>query len=73
MLAMNKRAVMFWTIPVAANAVELPPRAATGMTIGPPVVQPQPTAIVTLGVGAKVHGGVHRPGTAVRWRHGIGP
>ena len=46
-----------WAIPVAAEAVQLPPEAATGMAVGSQVVQPQPTAIVTLGVGTKVHGG----------------
>ena len=73
LLAMKDRAVMFWKIPVAADAVELPPRAATGMTIGPQVVQPQPPAIVTRGVGAKGHRGVHGPGAVVRWGYGIGP
>ena len=35
LLAMKDRAVMFWKIPVAADAVELPPRAATGMAMRP--------------------------------------
>ena len=45
LLAMKDRAVMLWEIPVAAEAVELPPRAATGMAIGPQIPQPSPTAI----------------------------
>src|SRR4029450_4282063 len=47
--------------------------AAIGMAIRPQVIQPQPPAIVTSGVGTKVHRGVHRPGAAVRGGHGIGP
>jgi len=38
------------------------------MAIGPQVVQSQLAAIITSGVGTKVHGGVHRPGTAVHAR-----
>ena len=36
---------------------------------GPPL----PTALGTRGVGAKVQGGVHRPGVAGRGRQGLGP
>ena len=70
---MKDRAVMLWEIPVAAEAVELPPRAATGMAIGPQIPQPSPTAIGTIGGGTKVHRGVHGTGAAVRWGHGSGP
>jgi hypothetical protein len=43
------------------------------MAIRPQVIQPQPPAIGTIGVGTKVHRGVHRPGAAVRGGHRIGP
>ena len=66
LLAMKNRAVMLGKIAVARGTVELTPGAATGMTIGPQVVQPQPAAIVTIGVGTTVHRGVHGTGTSVR-------
>src|SRR4029453_19096119 len=71
--AMKHRAMMLGKIGCPRRAVQLPPGAATGMAIGPQVVQSQPAAIITSGVGTKVHGGVYRPGTAVRERHGGGP
>ena len=58
LLAMKNGAVMLRKKAVAAKTVELPPGAATGMTIGPQVVQPQPAAIVTIGGGTEVHGGM---------------
>jgi len=73
LLAMKNRAVRFQKVPVAAEAVELPPRATTGMPIRPQIVEPQPAAIVTSGVGTKVPRGIHYTGMAVGWRHGIGP
>src|SRR2546428_8695580 len=72
LLVMKHRAVMLGKIAVARGTVKLSPGAATGMTIGPQVVQPQPAAIVTSGMGTKVHRGVHGTGTSVRWGHGIG-
>jgi hypothetical protein len=54
LFAMKHRAVMLWTIPVAAEAVKLPPRATTRMAMGSQVVQLQPAPIVTIGVGTKV-------------------
>jgi hypothetical protein len=68
----QNRAVMFGKITEAAEALKLPPGSPIGMTIGPQVVQPQPATIVTIGVGTKVHRGVHGTRTSVRWRHGIG-
>src|SRR5215470_11902329 len=70
---MKNRPVMLWKIALAPEAMKLPPGAAIGMAIRPQVMQPQPPAIVTIGVGTKVHRGVHRPGAAVRGEHGIGP
>src|SRR5262245_12279337 len=43
------------------------------MSIGSQVVQPQPTAIVTLEMRTKVHGGIDSTGAAMGERHGIGP
>jgi hypothetical protein len=42
---MEDRAVRLSKVAVAPEAVQLPPGTATGMAIGPQVVQPQPTAI----------------------------
>src|SRR5262249_53012267 len=73
LLAMKDRAVGFQKIPVASEALQLSPRAATGMAISPQVVEPQPAAIVTSGVGTKVHRGVHGTRASVGGGHGIGP
>src|SRR5215831_10644408 len=70
---MKNCAVMLRKIPVTAEAVQLPPGAAIRMAIGAQIAPPPPAAIVTIGVGTKVHRGVHGPGASVRWRHGIGP
>src|SRR5215468_657593 len=43
------------------------------MALGAQIVQPQPAAIVTMAVGTKVPRRIHRPGAAVRERHGSGP
>src|SRR2546426_3263020 len=67
------RALMFGKVALARGAVQLPPGAAMGMAIGPQIVQPQPAAIVTMAVGTKMHRRIHRPGAAVRERHGTGP
>src|SRR4030095_10716370 len=64
---------MFGERALARGTVQLPPGAAMGMAIGPQIVHPQPAAIVTLGVGTKVHRGVHGRGASVWWRAGIGP
>ena len=60
-------------VPLTRGTVELPPGATAGMTGGPQLVQPQPTAIVTIGVGTKMHRGVHGTGAAVRRRYGSRP
>src|SRR5215831_8218277 len=70
---MKNCAVMLRKIPVTAEAVQLPPGAAIRMAIGAQIAPPPPAAIVTIGVGTKVHRGVHGPGASVRWRHGSGP
>src|SRR6516165_3255196 len=70
---MKERAVMFGKVTLARGAVQLPPGAARGMAIGAYIAQPEPAAIVTTGVGTKVHGGIHRPGASVRWGHRIRP
>ena len=50
---MKNRAVMLGKLAGARGAVQRSPGAATGMTIGPQVVQPQPAALGTIGVGTK--------------------
>src|SRR5262245_26000828 len=70
---MKNRAMMFGKVAIARGTVQLPPGATMGMAIGPQIVQPQPAAIVTMAVGTKMHRRIHRPGAAVRERHGIGP
>src|SRR5262245_35342724 len=69
---MEERAMGFQKVALAPEAVQLSPGTAAGMAIGPQVVQPQPPAIVTIGVGTKMPRGVHRPGAPVRWGPGIG-
>src|SRR5262249_32222809 len=71
-IAMAQGAVRLQKVSITAGTVELPPRAATGMAVGPQVVQRQPAAIVTIGVGTNRPRGVHRLWTSVRWGHGIG-
>jgi hypothetical protein len=43
------------------------------MPIGAQIVQPEPAAIVTIGMGTKVLRGVHGTGASVRWGYGIRP
>src|SRR5438132_164625 len=59
LLAMKNCPMMLRKIPLAPEAVQLPPGATTGMAIRPQIVEPQPAAIVTVPMGAKVHGGLH--------------
>src|SRR5712692_8291066 len=51
--------------------LELAPRAAIGMTVGPEIAEPEPTPIVTMTVRTKVHGGVDLTGPPVRCGHGV--
>ena len=70
---MQRRALGLKKVATTAATMKLPPGATTGMAIRPQIVEPQPAAIVTVPMGAKVHGGIHGTGTAMRGRHGIGP
>src|SRR5262249_43986020 len=54
LLAMKNRAVVLREIPLARSALELAPLAAIRMAIGTEVAPPQPTAIATARVGAKM-------------------
>src|SRR5207253_1508649 len=69
----EKEPMMLENIAVACGAVKLTPGAATGMAIGPQVVQPRPAAVVTAQMGTEVHGRIHRPGAMICGWHGIGP
>jgi hypothetical protein len=73
LLPMKDRVMMLGKVPFARGAGAWSPRTAMGMAIRPQVLQPQPPAIVTIGVGTKVPRGVHRPGAAVRGGQRIGP
>src|SRR5262245_47974725 len=70
---MKDGAVVLRKIPEAAEALKLSPGRSIGMTIGPQVVQLQPAAIATAGMGTKVHGRIHGTRAAVRGGHRIGP
>src|SRR5438132_2903860 len=54
------------------DAEQLAPGTAMGMAIGPQIVQPQPAAIATAPMGAKVLRGVHGARPAVRRGHRLG-
>ena len=69
---MKNRAVMLREKAITAEAVKLPPGATTGMAIHPQMVQPQPAAIVTFGVGTKMHRGIHGTGAAMGGGMGLG-
>src|SRR5262245_66151951 len=69
---MKNRAMMLRKIPLARGALELPPGATVGMAIGAQIAPPEPAAIATARVGAKVLRGVDLTGTPVGWGHGIG-
>src|SRR5262249_24843792 len=71
-LAMEQGAVMLWKVPVAGRTVELTPRATAGMAVGAQVAQPQPAAIVTVRMRAKMPGGIHLTRTPMRRGHRIG-
>src|SRR5215510_12189777 len=70
---MQNGAVMLRKIPEAAEALKLSPGRSIGMTIGPQVVQLQPAAIATAGMGTKVHGRIHGTRAAGRGGHRLGP
>src|SRR6266571_9183319 len=69
---MEDRTVVFGEIPLARGALELAPGAAMGMAIGAQIAQPQPAAIATALMGAKVLRGIHGARPAVRRGHRLG-
>ena len=66
LFAVEERAMRLQKVTLARRTVKLAPGAATGMTVGAQITKPQPTPVVTLGVGTKVHRGVHGTGAAGR-------
>src|SRR5262249_35655380 len=64
LFAVEDRAMRLQKIPLARRAVELPPGATTGMTIGSEIAKPQPPPVITTGMRTKVHGSVDRTGTS---------
>src|SRR5499427_3714691 len=55
---MQRRAMRLKKIPVTFAATELSPRAATGMTVGRDIAQPEPAPIATGGIGTEMLRGV---------------
>ena len=53
-LAMEQGTVMLWKGAFAGRTVELTPRATVGMAVGAQVAQPQPAAVVTVRMRAKM-------------------
>jgi hypothetical protein len=66
LLAMQERAVVLREIPRARGAVEWAPGATTGMAMGAELPPPQPAALATAPMGAKVLRGVHGARPALR-------
>src|SRR5215470_17458994 len=62
----------FQKVTVARRAVELTPRAAAGMTVGPEITEPEPAPVVTTRMGTKGLAGIDLTKTSMRWRHGVG-
>src|SRR5262249_29082942 len=71
-LAMEQSTVMLWKVALAGRTVELTPRATAGMAVGAQVAQPQPAAIGTVRMRAKMPGGIHLTRTPMRRGHRIG-
>src|SRR5256714_8255498 len=69
---MEQGPVMLWKVAFAGRTVELPPRATAGMAVGAQVAQPQPAAIGTVRMRAKMPGGIHLTRTSVRRGHRSG-
>ena len=59
-------------VSLTRGTVELALGAATGMTVGAEIPQPEPAPIVTIAVRTKVPGSVDLTGTPVGRCHGIG-
>src|SRR5262249_30525515 len=53
-LPVQRRAMRLKKIPATLAAIELSPGAATGMTVGCDMAQPQPATIVTVGIGTEM-------------------
>ena len=69
---MQNRAMSLKEIAFTGTTVKLSPRATTGMPIGAEVPQPQPAALRTAFMGAKMPGGIHLTRVPVRRGYRIG-
>src|SRR4249919_542755 len=69
---MEERAMGLQKVALTRGTVELAPGAATGMTVGAQMPQPEPAPIVTIAVRTKVPGRIDLTGTPVGRCHGIG-
>src|SRR3989475_12465930 len=63
-LPMQRRAMRLKKIPATFAAIELSPLAATGMTVGRDIAQPEPATIATVGSGTEMMRGVDLPAAA---------
>jgi hypothetical protein len=68
---MEEGAMGLQKVALTRDTVELAPGAATGMTVGAKIPQPEPALIVTIAVRTKVPGRVDLTGTPVGRCHGI--
>src|SRR4029453_3527369 len=58
LLPVHWRAMRLQKIPATFAAIELSPGAATGMTVGRDIAQPEPATIATVGIGTEMLRGV---------------
>src|SRR5262245_24239190 len=70
---MKQRALRLQKIPLTPEALKLTPWTAAGMTVGAEVAQPEPAAIRTAVMGAKVPRRVDAPRPSVRRCHRLRP
>ena len=72
LFAVENRPVGLQKIPLTRGTVERAPGAATGMTVGAEIPQPEPPPVITTGMRTKVPRGIDCTGTPVGRCHGIG-
>src|SRR5215470_9042894 len=69
---MQDRAVRLQKVSFTSATVQLSPQATAGMAVGAEVAQPQPAAIGTARMGAKMPRGIDGTRASVGRRHRIG-
>src|SRR5215831_21092023 len=68
-LAIKDGATMLGEVAVAGGTVELTPWTTVRMPVGTEIPQPQPTPVVTGGMGAEMPGGIDLTRPPVGWGH----